>query len=432
LYTGYRDIYERGSRFHINPGWQLIEVPEYGSIDWLLTYSLRGKAPVLKQIVKKAGGNGTGIRLSADGKRLTYLSVVGYPMFSGNLGGFSTADLDAQPVTYPTHKIAGTQIFAYHPTLPLIAAGSKDAIVLFNRETGAIEADRLLLTSKGISGAQLEQIWFSPDGSGLILFCVSDAEGRYLRRVALRLSDAEKAIVARGVVSEKTVDRPSTPAPRVKLTDLESLKPPTAAAGERSPKQIGQEYMDAVVQIRCENASASGVAVGAGGYVLTSAHAIADDSDVTVLYQTHVRGSARTISTQATVVYRDDDSDLALLKIGPVTPLKTVVLAKPGDGKPIQAGETVTVIGHPGLGTQVLSHTLTTGVVSNAQRMIEGLEYIQTSAAVNPGNSGGPMFDSRGQVIGLVSLKAKLEGAAFAIPAHRLRKFLEMCAAGDQ
>lgn len=432
LYTGYKDIYERGSRFHLNPGWQLIEIPEYGSIDWLLTYSLRGKEPVLKQLVKKAGGNGTGIRLSTDGKRLTYLSVVGYPMFSGNLGGFSTADLDAQPVTYAAHKIAGTQIFAYHPTLPLVAAGSKDAIVLFHRETGAMEADRLLLTAKGISGAPLEQIWFSPDGSGLILFCVPEGEARYLRRVALRLSDTEKAIVARGVATAKTVERPATPGPRVKLTDFESLKPPTAAAGDRSPKQIGQDYMNAVVQVRSQNASATGIAVGARGYVLTSAHAIDDDSDVTVLYQTQVQGAVRTTSTKAAVVYRDDDSDLALLKIGPVTPLKTVVLARPEAGKPIQAGEAVTVIGHPGVGTQVLSHTLTTGVVSNAQRTIEGLEYIQTSAAVNPGNSGGPMFDSRGQVIGMVSLKARLEGAAFAIPASRLRKFLETCVAGDQ
>jgi serine protease Do len=88
----------------------------------------------------------------------------------------------------------------------------------------------------------------------------------------------------------------------------------------------------------------------------------------------------------------------------------------------------VTVIGNPGLGSEILTHTMTTGIVSSPGREIDGLNYIQTSAAVNPGNSGGPLFDSLGRVIGLVVLKAKIEGTAFAVPSKDLREFLEKAA----
>lgn len=67
---------------------------------------------------------------------------------------------------------------------------------------------------------------------------------------------------------------------------------------------------------------------------------------------------------------------------------------------------------------------MTTGIVGNRRRMLDGHPFIQMSAAINPGNSGGPMFDYHGRVIGLVALKAKIEGAGFAIPASALRKFL--------
>lgn len=73
------------------------------------------------------------------------------------------------------------------------------------------------------------------------------------------------------------------------------------------------------------------------------------------------------------------------------------------------------MIGNPGLGQTVLNHTMTEGIVSNPRRTIRGGTYIQTSAAVNPGSSGGPMFDSHGNVIGLVVLKADIEGTGFAV-----------------
>jgi S1-C subfamily serine protease len=67
-------------------------------------------------------------------------------------------------------------------------------------------------------------------------------------------------------------------------------------------------------------------------------------------------------------------------------------------------------------------------VVSNPQREFDGLRLIQTSASVNPGSSGGPMFNAQGQVLGLVVLKGRIEGAGFAVPASALARFLVRCA----
>ena len=117
----------------------------------------------------------------------------------------------------------------------------------------------------------------------------------------------------------------------------------------------------------------------------------------------------------------DEKNDLALLKIEPRAKLPTVKLA--GHGK-IETGENVSIIGNPGLGDKTLNHTLTTGVVSSPRRVFGGVAYIQTSAAVNPGCSGGPMFNDRGEVIGIVSRKAHLENTGFAVPARTILAFL--------
>lgn len=67
---------------------------------------------------------------------------------------------------------------------------------------------------------------------------------------------------------------------------------------------------------------------------------------------------------------------------------------------------------------------MTTGIVSNARSELDGQPYIQTNAAVNPGISGGPMFDGNGRLIGLVSLSGNIEGTGFAVPTPVLRNFL--------
>lgn len=186
LYTAYSDIYERGANFHLNPDWRIIVTPEYGGIDWLISYDLpRGGTPSVREVLQEAGGNATGLRLSPDGRRITYLSVVGYPPHSKNLAGFDPTDFESAPVVYPTKDQAVTTHLAYHPTLPLVAVPSEKSIALFHRETGKPVKNRLLLTSEGLGDVQVEQLQFSPDGRSILVIC-GGPEGRYLRRVGLR------------------------------------------------------------------------------------------------------------------------------------------------------------------------------------------------------------------------------------------------------
>ena len=82
------------------------------------------------------------------------------------------------------------------------------------------------------------------------------------------------------------------------------------------------------------------------------------------------------------------------------------------------------------LASSGLSNT-TTGVISNPKRDIDGVAHIQTSASVNPGCSGAPLFNARGNVVGLVVLKARMEGVAFAVPREELEKFLRAAVRKD-
>ena len=74
------------------------------------------------------------------------------------------------------------------------------------------------------------------------------------------------------------------------------------------------------------------------------------------------------------------------------------------------------------MGNQQLTQSLSEGVVSAAGRVVDGQEVIQHTAAVNPGNSGGPLISEHGEIVGIVVIKANLENVAFAIPASELRK----------
>lgn len=82
------------------------------------------------------------------------------------------------------------------------------------------------------------------------------------------------------------------------------------------------------------------------------------------------------------------------------------------------------MIANPGAGNTILDYTMTEGIVSSPDRNLAGQRFIQTSAQVNPGSSGGALFDSNGLVIGVVVLKARIEGAGFAIPAAAVVDFL--------
>ncbi len=155
----------------------------------------------------------------------------------------------------------------------------------------------------------------------------------------------------------------------------------------------------------------SGVILTQDGYIITCAHVVSGASTVTVKLTT---GD----SYAATVVGSDSQTDIAVLKID-VTELPCAVL---GNSDSLRVGETAVAIGNP-LGS--LGGTVTSGIISALDRQvqIDGQSYtlLQTSAAINPGNSGGGLFNSQGQLIGIVNAKSSgsdIEGLGFAIPVN--------------
>ena len=118
--------------------------------------------------------------------------------------------------------------------------------------------------------------------------------------------------------------------------------------------------------------------------------------------------------------------DIALLQI-PQEALEGLdFVALPVAPAPDQSsGDPVYAIGNPGMGRQILDHTVSSGIVSSPNRNISEVLYLQTTAPVNPGNSGGPLLNERGEVVGLVTLKASFqENIAFALPVNYIQLFL--------
>ena len=161
--------------------------------------------------------------------------------------------------------------------------------------------------------------------------------------------------------------------------------------------------------------SGSGFIITADGYIVTNYHVVSGGTDVEVTLN---NGTTYT----AQVVGGDADYDIAVLKVDPGdTPLQPVVLGSSSD---LQVGEDILTIGNP-LGE--LTFSMSEGIVSCMDREInlDGTPFnmIQITSAINPGNSGGPLFNSYGEVVGIVTAKTSAsnngttaEGLGFAIP----------------
>ncbi len=153
----------------------------------------------------------------------------------------------------------------------------------------------------------------------------------------------------------------------------------------------------------------SGFVLDADGHILTNAHVVKDATEVSVTFGNRRRVKAR-------VVGSDTRTDVAVIKVDPAgLSLRPV---KVGDPARLRVGDPVAAIGAP-FG---LENTVTAGIVSAKNRNLDEafVSFIQTDAAVNPGNSGGPLFNVRGEVIGINSMiysrTGSFAGLSFAIP----------------
>ena len=165
----------------------------------------------------------------------------------------------------------------------------------------------------------------------------------------------------------------------------------------------------------------SGFIINTDGYILTNYHVIEGAKEVTVTLS-----DGREV--KASVVNYDENQDVAMIKINENIEVPGVV--ELGDSDALQPGEEVLAIGNPL--SKELSSTLTKGIVSALNRSVEtetgvNTNLIQTDAAINSGNSGGPLINTKGQVVGINTLKASdgAEGIGFAIPINDVKDKIE-------
>jgi serine protease Do len=167
------------------------------------------------------------------------------------------------------------------------------------------------------------------------------------------------------------------------------------------------------------------------GYILTNDHVISGATDVKVLFSNDKREEVKVLGS-------DSYSDVALLRVNKES---VVATAEIGSTEELKVGDTAFAVGAP-LDSQAYAWSVTRGIISGKNRTVEVsatnsrssqvMEVLQTDAAINSGNSGGPLCNSNGEVIGITNMKlasSSIEGMGFAIPIEtavsNAEKFIE-------
>jgi serine protease Do len=182
---------------------------------------------------------------------------------------------------------------------------------------------------------------------------------------------------------------------------------------------------ESVVMIRTPIGLGSGFIIHPDGYVVTNDHVVAGERIISVTrFRKDKNELVKENYDNVRIVATGGNIDLALLKIE-VQAKKIKFPSLPlGNSEELKQGERVFAIGSP-LG---LERSVSEGIVSLRNRIIQSRLHIQTTAEISPGNSGGPLFNYRGQVIGVNNMKVVstgAEGLGFSIPVRQLKTFLE-------
>jgi len=210
---------------------------------------------------------------------------------------------------------------------------------------------------------------------------------------------------------------------------------PAAAPDEQNNIEVYRKLSPGVVNVHSTSyardffgyveprqGSGSGSVIDQQGHILTNHHVIEGATKVAVSF-----GGQKNYA--ATVVGRDPDTDLAVIKLVEM-PREGLTVIPLGDSDRLEVGQKVLAIGNP-FG---LDRTLTTGVISGLQRPIRARNdrpiegAIQTDASINPGNSGGPLLDSHGRMIGInsqiLSPSGASAGVGFAVPVNIAKRIV--------
>ena len=200
---------------------------------------------------------------------------------------------------------------------------------------------------------------------------------------------------------------------------------PAGEEAAHSFQQIYQENIQSIVSIRGTSDQGmyfgTGVVMTENGYIITNAHVIEGCSQVSVVLQNEEVYNALLVGS-------DQQTDLAVLKID----AQGLEPAQFGDSSALRVGDTVLAIGNP-LGEE-LRGTMTDGIISAINRdvYVDGytMVLLQTTAALNSGNSGGALINDHGQVVGITNLKMEsydstVEGLGFAIPSATVKTVVD-------
>jgi serine protease Do len=167
----------------------------------------------------------------------------------------------------------------------------------------------------------------------------------------------------------------------------------------------------------------SGFLINDDGFILTNAHVVRNATDIRV-----VRSKNRE-EYLARIIGVDPQTDIALLRIEPQEDMKVLPL---GDSGALDVGEIVVAVGNP-LG---LNHTVSSGLISAKERIVGGpdaslIDYLQTDSAINPGSSGGPLLNLRGEVVGInTAIASDAQNIGFAIPIDTVKSVMPILVSG--
>jgi putative serine protease PepD len=241
--------------------------------------------------------------------------------------------------------------------------------------------------------------------------------------IALLFAAILGGLVAAGAVMLLDNDD-AAPAASTTTVVTNSTRP---TSGGLTAGEIYKRSQSAVVEIQAGNATGTGFVVDEQGHVVTNEHVVGDSQTVQIRF-------ADESEEQGRVIGNDPSTDIALLKVDltghNVTPVQL------GSSAGVEVGDPVYAIGNP-FG---LERTLTAGIVSAVNRDITAPnnftinDVIQTDAPVNPGNSGGPLLDAAGNVIGVVSQIQSENGGnigiGYAVPSDTVRNDVDTLKSG--
>lgn len=202
----------------------------------------------------------------------------------------------------------------------------------------------------------------------------------------------------------------------------------TSFAADKTIPDIVEQASESVVYIEGENSCGSGFIFRTEPEVeiYTNYHVMRDDKIFTISFflKNKQTGQPEKITVKGWKYFIFPRIDFGVIKLAPDDPAAKAVLSrlkplKIADSEKVRVGEHVFAIGSPSAGVITLGNSVSDGIIAGKNRFVNGIPFIQTTAPVNFGNSGGPLFNMNGEVVGIVTAKSIIsENIGFALPIH--------------